>query len=154
MIALGGGGHTYEICKLIEKLGKFDYIYVLNHDDKLSENLIPFPGKIYRIVRPRKIGENLIKIFIKTFISFIQSLFLLFLTKPKVIIGNGPALNLPLFYAGKILGVRLIFIESVCRVYRLSLTGKLVHRIVDLFFVQWKELKNKYSRVIYAGRIV
>ncbi|MHA1239121.1 MAG: PssD/Cps14F family polysaccharide biosynthesis glycosyltransferase [Candidatus Odinarchaeia archaeon] len=154
MVILGGGGHTYEMNKLIRKLGKREYIYVANHDDVLSAVKLDFPGKVYKIVRPRKPGEAPFKALIRTLIAFIQSFILLILTNPQVIIGNGPALNLPIFYAGKILGKRLIYVESVCRVYRLSLTGRLLLKIADLFFVQWKELKNKYPNTIYAGRLI
>jgi beta-1,4-N-acetylglucosaminyltransferase len=38
---------------------------------------------------------------------------------------------------------RITFVESVCRVKTLSLTGRLVYPLVDRFFVQWPELHER-----------
>jgi beta-1,4-N-acetylglucosaminyltransferase len=61
----------------------------------------------------------------------------------------------PLCYSAfllKFLGIKnikIIFIESFCRVEKLSLTGKLLYPIVDRFLVQWKEHLVKYQRAEY-----
>ena len=38
---------------------------------------------------------------------------------------------------------RLVYLESVCRVRTLSLTGRLLLRLADAFVVQWDELRAK-----------
>jgi hypothetical protein len=45
----------------------------------------------------------------------------------------------------------IIFVESFCRVKRLSLTGKLLYPIADRFFVQWEDLSDSYPRAEFAG---
>jgi beta-1,4-N-acetylglucosaminyltransferase len=42
---------------------------------------------------------------------------------------------------------RTIFIESICRVKTLSLSGKLVYPIVDSFMVHWPNLMERYGMV-------
>jgi beta-1,4-N-acetylglucosaminyltransferase len=37
-----------------------------------------------------------------------------------------------------------VFCESLCRVQTLSLTGKLLYPIADLFLVHWSELNEAY----------
>ena len=60
---------------------------------------------------------------------------------PRIILSNGPAISAIIFYVSKIFnilfssGIKLIFVESFCRVYSLSLTGKLVYWIADIFIV-------------------
>ena len=41
---------------------------------------------------------------------------------------------------------RLVFVESVCRVRTLSLSGRLAYPIVDLFVVHWPYLTERYPR--------
>lgn len=50
----------------------------------------------------------------------------------------------------------IFYIESIARVKKLSLSGLLLYklRIADQFFVQWPQLKQKYPRACYAGRLM
>ena len=73
---------------------------------------------------------------------------------------NGPGTCVPLCAAGLLLGmlglkrVVLVYVESICRVENLSLSGKILYHLADYFFVQWTSLKDKYPKAIYMGRIV
>lgn len=50
-----------------------------------------------------------------------------------------------------LLDADIVFIESFCRVQKLSLTGRLLYYISDKFIVQWPELLGQYSRAEYLG---
>jgi len=59
-------------------------------------------------------------------------------------------------YLFQIFGIKKIFIvfsESFACVTHLSLSGKILYRIVDKFFVQWNELTTIYKKAIYTGRL-
>jgi UDP-N-acetylglucosamine:LPS N-acetylglucosamine transferase len=60
--------------------------------------------------------------------------------RPQVILSLGAEIALPFFYLGKLLRIKTIFIESWCRVENLSLTGRLVYPVADVFWVQWPGL--------------
>ncbi|KAF1922061.1 oligosaccharide biosynthesis protein Alg14 like-domain-containing protein [Ampelomyces quisqualis] len=74
---------------------------------------------------------------------------------PDLIVTNGPATAVVVILASLILrffGVRgahsrnkcrTIYVESFARVKGLSLSGKLLSRVVDRFLVQWEELERK-----------
>ncbi len=51
---------------------------------------------------------------------------------------------------------RVVYVESIARVYRLSLTGKILYhlRLADSFFVQWPDLRTTYPRCCYKGRVM
>jgi UDP-N-acetylglucosamine:LPS N-acetylglucosamine transferase len=53
----------------------------------------------------------------------------------------------------RLLGIKVIFVETGSRVTALSLTGRLMYRIANLFFVQWPDLVQRYPKAIYAGRL-
>lgn len=73
--------------------------------------------------------------------------------KPDVILSTGAALAVPFFVAGRLLGVRLVYVESFTRVQRPALTGRLVYPLTDAFFVQWPT-SSHWRRAIYAGSVV
>jgi beta-1,4-N-acetylglucosaminyltransferase len=74
---------------------------------------------------------------------------------PDLIITNGPATAVIVILASLILRFfnirgansrdkfRTIYVESFARVKGLSLSGKLLSRVVDRFLVQWEELEGK-----------
>ncbi len=46
---------------------------------------------------------------------------------------------------------RIVYVESVCRTRRLSLTGLLLYPLADRFVVQWPRLQASYPRSEYIG---
>jgi beta-1,4-N-acetylglucosaminyltransferase len=46
---------------------------------------------------------------------------------------------------------KIIYVESFCRVKKLSLSGKLLYYIADKFIVQWPGLLVPYPRAEYLG---
>ncbi|KAH7909323.1 glycosyltransferase family 1 protein [Hygrophoropsis aurantiaca] len=77
-----------------------------------------------------------------------------------VLILNGPGTCVILCVAvllNKFIGLpspRIIYVESFARVRSLSLSGRLLCRIVDRFIVQWPELARRDSRKEYRGWLV
>jgi len=66
----------------------------------------------------------------------------------------GPAIGVPVSILGKLLGMRVIFIETGSHITFSSLTGRILYRWADLYFVQWPQLAEKLDRAIYAGRLI
>jgi len=73
--------------------------------------------------------------------------------KPDVILSTGAALAVPFFVVGRVLGVRLVYVESFTRVHRPALSGRLVYPLTNAFFVQWPT-SSRRRRAIYAGSVV
>lgn len=82
---------------------------------------------------------------------FFQGLSILRKEKPGMIVSFGAMVTFPFCLAGKILGIKVVFVESIARVYSLSLTGKLIYPFADLFVVQWEELLKEYPKAVYGG---
>ena len=73
--------------------------------------------------------------------------------KPDVLISTGALVAVPILYLGKIMGKKIVFVETIARIEELSLTGKLIYPIADCFIVQWDNLQKKYPKTIYASGI-
>jgi hypothetical protein len=57
-------------------------------------------------------------------------------------------------FLGKLIGAKVIWLDSITNVNKLSLSGRMVRHIADLFLVQWPGLVEKYSNVEYAGAVI
>ena len=149
---LGKGGHTTQMLRLLEKMPKdYEYSYVICYEDPISEKKVE--GLIYKVNMPSMEGDsNFIKV-IRTLRTISQAAIALIKDNPHVVITAGPGVGAIFSYIGKLLGKKVIFIESWARVYSRSDSGKVVYPIADLFFVQWKEMKKVYPNAIYAGRL-
>lgn len=74
--------------------------------------------------------------------------------RPDVILCTGAALAVPFFLVGRLLGVRLVYVESLTRTESLSLSGRIVYPLANDFFVQWPEAARKYRKATYAGSLL
>lgn len=154
LIVLGSGGHTKEMIRLVELLGSgYEYHYLVAANDPLSAKKIRVPGRVYRVIRPRWRKTSLPMVLVRTVVSALQALVALLSVRPRAIISAGPGPAVPASMVAKLLGIKVIYIETGSRIFALSDTGKIMYRIADLFFVQWPELLPLCPRAIYAGRL-
>uniref|UniRef100_A0A1I8BTU1 UDP-N-acetylglucosamine transferase subunit ALG14 n=1 Tax=Meloidogyne hapla TaxID=6305 RepID=A0A1I8BTU1_MELHA len=165
---------TTEMLKLLDSTIQnnlfSERIYVMADSDKLSDTKVfDFENQIennkfiiYKIPRARNVGQSFFSSIPTTLIASWHSAKLLWITRPDLILCNGPAISLPiclfarLFNLLKIKRIKIIFAESICRVQTLSLTGRILYnlRIPDAFLVQWPSLKEKYNKAQFIGRLV
>lgn len=74
--------------------------------------------------------------------------------RPDVILSTGAALAVPVFIVGKLMGIRLVYVESVTRTRSLSLSGRIVYPLADRFFAQWPEAAATRSRIEFEGSVL
>lgn len=154
LVVLGDGGHTAEIVRLVELLGpSYDYHYVVTSSDRISENKLTIQGPVYRIMYVRAKDDKVWQAAWKLVYSFWQAVWVLGRVRPDVVLGSGPAVMVPVAVLGKLSGAKVIFVETASRVTELSLTGKIMLKVADLFFVQWEQLQGCYPHTIFAGRL-
>lgn len=174
LVVAGSGGHTTEILRLLNSLSiSYSPIhYVLADTDKMSEDKIRsfesakvngIPKSLYtihRIPRSREVRQSWSSSVITTIQSFLYSFPLTVRLKPDLILCNGPGTCIPVCFSALLLGILgikkviVVYVESLCRVESLSLSGRLLYYIADYFIVQWPLLKDKYPKSMYLGRIV
>ncbi|KFP73948.1 UDP-N-acetylglucosamine transferase subunit ALG14, partial [Apaloderma vittatum] len=164
------GGHTTEILRLLSCLSE-SYSprhYVFAHSDKMSEAKIrSFEEKradsqftLDCIPRSREVRQSWISSVVTTLYSILHSLCLIYRRKPDLILCNGPGTCVPVCLSALLLGLLgmkraiIVYVESICRVETLSLSGKILYYFSDYFLVQWPDLKDRYPKSVYLGRIV
>ena len=183
LLILGSGGHTAEMLRLLGGMNLENYtprVYVVAEGDKLSvEKVEKLESKaidnqakptsttssavsICKVPRARQVMQSYVTSIFSTLIATLYSLPIVLSASPDLVLCNGPGTCIPICfwaYAMKFFGLRdikIIYVESFCRVERLSLSGLLLYYLYmsDSVFVQWPQLKQKYPRTLYIGRIV
>ncbi|XP_064003368.1 UDP-N-acetylglucosamine transferase subunit ALG14 homolog isoform X3 [Pogoniulus pusillus] len=168
------GGHTTEILRLLSCLSD-SYSprhYVFADSDEMSEaKICSFEQKkaetfsnsqftLDRIPRSREVRQPWMSSVGTTLYSILYSFPLTYRLKPDLILCNGPGTCVPVCISALLLGLLrmkravIVYVESICRVETLSLSGKILYYLSDYFIVQWPELKEKYPRSVYLGRVV
>lgn len=136
--------------------GRYPIENVIPSENKISKLTNRTRGSaqmapVHRLPRPREVHQSYISSILPTLRSIYHTFYLLQEEQPDLILANGPGMCVPLMYLtflSRLLGLtscRMVFVESLCRVKTLSLSGKLVYPIVDQFVVHWPSLKAKYS---------
>lgn len=74
--------------------------------------------------------------------------------RPDAILSTGAGLSVPFFAIGKLLRIRLVYVESLTRTESISLSGRLVYPLADRFFAQWPEAAARLRRAEYAGDVL
>ena len=114
------------------------------------------------VPRAREVGQSYFTSIFTTLLAFWHSWRVYWKTKPDAILTNGPGTCVPVILAcflGKVFGYnsacKVMYVESVARTRRMSLSGRLCYglRLADVVFVMWPQLKEKYPRSRYCGRI-
>lgn len=83
----------------------------------------------------------------------IESLLLFIKERPDVIICTGVLAMIPMCLIMKMFGKKLIYIESFAKVTSPTLTGKLLYKYADQFYVQWESMKEFYPKALCLGGI-
>jgi hypothetical protein len=71
----------------------------------------------------------------------------------QAIVTTGAGVAVPFAIVGRLLGVNVVYIESMARITSPSLTGRLVYPFADTFIVQWPELRRFYKHVRCMGTV-
>jgi len=168
LVVFGSGGHTAEMLQLLSSLSLDRYgpfSYVISRTDSTSEKrakssgIVPPSSQFETIPRSREVGQSYFTAFFMTIWAIIVAFELMWRIRPKLLLVNGPGTCLPLCIAAvilkllRLLNVKIVFVESACRVQSLSVTGKILYygRLADSVMVQWKLLTKKYPRAEFVG---
>lgn len=164
MFACNEGGHFAQMMALRDLFGKYKSVLVT--DNVRANKEMPALSKIDCIsyvegtakLRIQNVGSKHNDsrwAYLSGYLhQFIECYKILKLHRPKIIISTGSNIAVPLFIYGKLMGCKLVFIETRAHVYAKSLTGTLIAGISDKVIVQWPEMLQLYKKADYYGTLV
>ncbi|MBI4181501.1 MAG: polysaccharide biosynthesis protein [Candidatus Aenigmarchaeota archaeon] len=143
-LASSAGGHLRELLQLRPAFASRDHCYLTFRREDSSE----LQGRVYFVIDPKR---NPLKLAW----NLLQSVRVLLKERPRVVLTTGAGVVIPFCILAKLLGAKLVFLESFCRVRRPSLTGRVLYPFADLFLVQWPELLQAYgTKARYWGGVL
>ncbi|MHC4461921.1 MAG: hypothetical protein ACYS30_10885 [Planctomycetota bacterium] len=143
------GGHMNQLLRLLDVSGSWPQspsVYVTTLET-LAEKLAQ-RGLVYII------GECNRHHPLKALRVLVRSLKVVIKERPDVVITTGslPLAMICLF--AKLSGARIVWIDSIANIERLSMSGRMVRHFADLCLTQWIELAHKYKNVEYVGALI
>ena len=142
-LVCSAGGHLTELLALrgaFEGCDAFWFCY----DSPTTRELAPrylVPNKPYNPLRYISNFLRLMRIFRHE--------------RPDCVVSTGAEIAIPAFLLARLLRIPTLYIECGAQVATPSLTGRLLSRVADEFYVQWPELVAAYGgRARYAGSLI
>ncbi|GHU42676.1 UDP-N-acetylglucosamine--LPS N-acetylglucosamine transferase [Clostridia bacterium] len=145
--AASSGGHYEELMTLkplMEKYPCFILTEKTSYIDKASGRNTFFVLQINRreVLFPVKFTGVALK-----------SLYLFIKERPDVVISTGVLATIPICLIAKLFRKKLIYIESIAKVTDATLSGKLLYRYADQFYVQWESMISIFPKAIFMGGV-
>jgi hypothetical protein len=133
-LAYSAGGHLAELERATRGIVFEDCFHVTYAGGRAPER----PGPVHHVLHPRRTVW-------RTLVNAAQALLILLRHRPRLIISTGADVAVPILVLGKLVGARIVFIETGGSLEP-TLAGRLVYPIADLFLVQWSEKLRAFPR--------
>lgn len=147
IFAASSGGHLEQLLMLKPLMEKHDSVFVT---EKTEYNMGKVDVKTYYL---SQINRKELLFLPKLIGNAFRSLYIIIKERPKVMITTGVLAIVPMALLVKLFGGKLIYLESFAKVTSKTLSGKLLYRFADRFYVQWEEMLKLYPNAIYKGGI-
>ncbi|MGH3072854.1 MAG: PssD/Cps14F family polysaccharide biosynthesis glycosyltransferase [Gaiellaceae bacterium] len=73
--------------------------------------------------------------------------------RPRVIVTTGAGVAVPFCWLGRLLGARVVYVESLSRITAPSLSCRLIAPVATRLYSQWPELASSMRRARYVGSV-
>lgn len=147
IFAASSGGHYEQIMMLRPLMEKYDSVLLTEKTEYgVSEQNI----ETYYV---KQINRKEALFLFKFVVNWITSLKIYYAEKPDVMITTGVLAVIPMALIMKIHKKKLVYIESFAKVSSKTLSGKLLYKFSDQFYVQWKQMLELYPNAIYKGGV-
>lgn len=137
------GGHLTEVRTLRRCYDSPESFYVLNDRIVLPRDM---EGRTHFIRHSER--DRLF------FVNLLEAWRILRKERPAAILSTGAGPAVPFALVGKLLGIPNVFVETFTRVNRPSLSGRIMYRLSDHFFYQWRGLESWFPAAEYAGSVM
>ena len=141
------GGHFEQLIMLkplMEKYNSYIITEKLDYDIKIGNIPVKYVFQINRTD----------KMFLFKFIAIIiKSFFIAITNRPDIIISTGALAAVPMMIWTKIFGGKVVYVESFAKIDSPNISGKIVYKFSDQFYIQWESMRKFYPNAIYMGGI-
>jgi UDP-N-acetylglucosamine:LPS N-acetylglucosamine transferase len=145
-LVASAGGHLTQLRRVANAWTEHSTFWITSTD--VVRRTLNGDGKVYAV------GECNREHLARVVLVFFRCLWAIFKEKPDVVISTGAAPGCIAVFLGKLRGAKVVWLDSITNVERLSLSGRMVRPIADLFLVQWPELAERHRDTEYVGEVI
>lgn len=147
LLVCTGGGHLLQLWSLRDTWAGYSHAWVVaSHEGSDVASLLE--GERVYAAHPR--ATRSIKKFVR---NLVLARRLLRDLRPRVILTTGAAVAVPFAWLARLRGIRVVWVETLARAERPSLSCRMVAPTADRVYVQWPELVGAVRNSRYAGTV-
>jgi UDP-N-acetylglucosamine:LPS N-acetylglucosamine transferase len=145
-LTASSGGHLSQLLKVAHSCREHE-IFVVTTSEAVRANLERW-GRVYVVGEcNREHPLQVLKVLWRCIRIMLRE-------RPGVAVSTGAAVGCIACFVAKLARARVIWVDSIANVERLSLSGRLIRPLADLVLTQWPEVVPKHRSVEYAGYVV
>jgi beta-1,4-N-acetylglucosaminyltransferase len=138
------GGHLTEVRCLLPAYCDYTHFYVLNDQAILPSDM---EGCTYFIAHSERDW--------KFFLNLWEAFCILRKERPEVVLSTGAGPVVPFALVGRLLfHTRVVYVETITRIEKPSMTGKIMYWLAHDFFYQWESLRTFFPKGTYGGPLL
>lgn len=145
--AASSGGHFEQLLMLKPLMEKYDS-FVITEETAYKAKVSG--KKMYYMKQVNRREKTMI---LRMICNIVRSIKIFHKEKPDVVICTGVLAMIPICLLAKLYGKKLIYIESFAKVTSATMSGKLLYKYADQFYVQWPQMLEIYPEAIFLGGI-
>jgi beta-1,4-N-acetylglucosaminyltransferase len=138
------GGHLTEVRQIRAAYEQYEHFYVINKRIQVPKDMES--RTVYFI---RHSERDLL-----FFTNLLEAWRILRRERPDAILSTGAGPAVPFAIVGRLLGVKVLFIETLARIDAPSLTGRLMYRLSNRFFYQFESLGRFFPKGECGGPLL
>lgn len=143
------GGHFMELMQLLPAVEEYDFYIVTEKNNSSTDILKKY--KHHLLLQQER--SNILRFALRFSYNIVKSFIYLLYECPDIIITTGAGASFPTCKLGKLMGKKIIYVESFAKLTNRSMTGDKVYNFADYFFVQWPEMQRIYPNARYHGTV-
>jgi UDP-N-acetylglucosamine:LPS N-acetylglucosamine transferase len=147
LLPSSSGGHLTEVLQLRKLLDSSEHLFV-TEDLPLTHVLMKDRPCVF--VRPNGRNRDL-RFWANFAANWLLAVPILLKFRPHAIVTTGSHTAIPFCFLGKLLGCKVVYILSFCRIDSKAAAANAVYPIADMFFVQWPQMLSAYPKGKYIG---
>ncbi|WMN61199.1 UDP-N-acetylglucosamine transferase subunit ALG14 [Pseudoalteromonas xiamenensis] len=151
ILLYGEGGHKMEMSLLFQQIANADLRFISIGPSPISHSIKHFHLKDVRDKQSR--FKSLLMAISGTFSAIITTFRISHQYDITGLISTGPGVAIIPSIIVRLLGKKVVFIETFCRFYTRSFTGRIMSKLCTEFWVQNKAQLTLYRNAKYCGRL-
>ena len=145
LLVCSSGGHLLQMLALRDAWQPYSHVWV-TFDKSDARSLLVDEQVVLAHWPTNRSAKNLLR-------NLVVAWRTLRAVRPRVMLTTGAGVAVPFAWISRILGVRVVYVESFTRVEQPSLSCRLIAPVASRIYAQWPELTASVPRARYAGNV-